>query len=175
MRKKENLYTPNCIRTFSRIYLNVFKLTPSMIEIEDIAHALSLNCRWGGHIFKHFSVCQHSINCCDLASEKNKLAALLHDSSEAYILDFPKPIKDKLEDYKRVENNLMKVIAEKFHFEYPLSKEIKKIDRDELVKEWNSLMLRREKELPTYSPKKTKKMFLDRFNYLINKKLKEKK
>jgi len=164
--KIENLFTPNCIRTFSGIYINVFEITPSMIKIEDIAHALSLNCRWGGHIFKQFSVCQHSINCCDLASKKNKLATLLHDGSEAYLLDIPKPIKNRLEDYKKIEDNLMKVIAEKFHFEYPLCEEVKKIDGEMLIKEWNSLMLRTEKALPTYSPKKTEKMFLDKFKKL---------
>ena len=48
--REENLYTPNCIRTFTGIYVNVFEPTPEMICIEDIAHALSNQCRFSGHL-----------------------------------------------------------------------------------------------------------------------------
>ena len=49
-----------------------------------------------------------------------KLAGLLHDASEAYIGDMPSPFKKLMPDYKKLEDNLMKVIAQKFGFEYPL-------------------------------------------------------
>ena len=47
---KENLYTKDCIRTFTGIYMNVFNPTSEMICIEDIAHSLSLQCRFAGHL-----------------------------------------------------------------------------------------------------------------------------
>lgn len=37
----ENLFTPDCIRTFSGHYLDVFNPDPAKIVIEDIAHALA--------------------------------------------------------------------------------------------------------------------------------------
>src|SRR5665811_1025646 len=97
----ENLYTPNCIRTFTGIYMNVFEPTPEMISIEDIAHALTMQCRFGGHLPDFYSVAQHSLNCSYLIDNpKLKLTALLHDASEAYLLDIPRPIKNNLNNYK---------------------------------------------------------------------------
>ena len=57
----ENLYTPDCIRTYTGIYMNVFEPTLEMIHIEDIAHALSMQCRFGGHLYDFYSVVQKQI------------------------------------------------------------------------------------------------------------------
>lgn len=139
----ENLYTPDCIRTYRGKYINVFEPTPEMICIEDIAHSLSMQCRFAGHLPQFYSVAQHSILCCQLITEKeHKLAALLHDASEAYLLDIPKPIKNKLGNYKEVEDNLMSVIAKKFGFAYPLHDKVKEVDNYMLEWEWNSLMIK---------------------------------
>ncbi|MFC4230551.1 hypothetical protein ACFOW1_01525 [Parasediminibacterium paludis] len=56
----EDLYKPNCIRTYTGLYMNVFDPTPEMICIEDIAHALSHQCRFSGHTKQFYSVAQHS-------------------------------------------------------------------------------------------------------------------
>lgn len=141
----ENLFTPNCIRTVSGIYVNVFEPTPEMICIEDIAHALSNQCRFGGHLPSFYSVAQHSLNCSYLVEDKKlKLAALLHDASEAYLLDIPSPVKKGLSNYKEIEDRLMKVIADKFGFAYPLHPDVKKVDELMLHVEWDSLMLQKE-------------------------------
>lgn len=42
-------------------------MTKKDVCVEDIAHALSLICRGGGHIRYFFSVAQHSMNCADEA------------------------------------------------------------------------------------------------------------
>lgn len=137
----ENLYTPNCIRTFTGKYVNVFEPTIDMICIEDIAHALSNQCRFGGHLPRFYSVAQHSIMCCELADSEYKLQALLHDASEAYLLDIPRPIKHGLSNYKVIEDRLMTLIAEKFGFDYPLHEQVKHIDEVVLRFEWDHLML----------------------------------
>lgn len=138
----ENLYTPNCIRTVTGIYMNVFEPTPEMICIEDIAHALSNQCRFGGHLPRFYSVAEHSLNCMHLIEKDElKLGALLHDASEAYLLDIPSPIKKGLSNYKEIEDRLMMVIAKKFEFDYPLHPEIKKVDEIMLQMEWDNLML----------------------------------
>jgi len=166
---KENLYTPNCIRTFTGIYFNVFEPTLDKILIEDIAHALSHQCRFGGHLPEFYSVAQHSFLCSSLVSKEHKLQALLHDAAEAYILDIPRPIKQNLNNYKQIEDNLMSLIARKFNFTYPLTKEVKQIDEDMLVFEWEYLMLDKPNpdNFACWSSGYAKRRFLETFEELI--------
>lgn len=163
---KENLYTTDCIRTHSGLYMNVFQPTPEMINIDDIAHSLAQMPRFGGHLPIFYSVAQHSICAALHASGKNKLVALLHDASEAYMMDMPRPIKQRMGDYKIFEENLMKVIAHKFGFEWPMPEEVKDIDRVLLHNEWNEYMLAgRGKEL---THKEIKDQFLLHFKNYSN-------
>lgn len=139
--KEENSYTPNCIRTFAGIYVNVFDPTPEMFTIEDIAHSLSMQPRFGGHYPVFYSVADHCLNCAHLIKERElKLCALLHDASEAYLLDLPKPIKMNIPQYNEIEDKLMKVIAAKFDFPYPLPQAVKDIDKQMLEWEWDMWM-----------------------------------
>jgi 5'-deoxynucleotidase YfbR-like HD superfamily hydrolase len=140
--RKEDLFTPNCIRTYSGIYMNIFEPTLDMICIENIAHSLSHQCRFGGHLPTFFSVAQHSIMVSEHVPQEHRLAALLHDASEAYLVDIPKPIKPHLTNYKELEDKLMELIALKFGFEYPLHPMVKKADELMLHWEWHTLMLR---------------------------------
>lgn len=139
---KENLYTPDCIRTYTGKYVNVFNPDPETICIEDIAHSLSMQCRFGGHLRRHYSVAEHCENVAANTPEPQyKLASLLHDASEAYLLDIPSPIKAHLPDYKKIEDNLMQCIAKKFGFEYPLHESVKKSDKLMLEIEWREFVL----------------------------------
>ena len=89
------------------------------IDIEDIAHSLSLLCRANGH-FKHFySVGLHSINCAYEAMARGYsnnviLGCLLHDGSEAYLADITRPVKKHLHKYLEVEDVLQSKIFEKW-------------------------------------------------------------
>ena len=93
---------------------------PEQIDIEDIAHALSMNCRYNGHIKKFYSVAEH---CCNVAAivydvtknPKMALAALMHDASEAYIVDIPRPLKPHLTNYKEIEEKVEKAIQDKWN------------------------------------------------------------
>lgn len=166
----ENLYNEHCIRTFTGIYINVFEPTPEMISIEDIAHALSHQCRFGGHLPEFYSVAQHSIMCCDfIPSYSHALAALLHDASEAYLLDIPRPIKSKLTNYKETEDRLMRLIADKFGFQYPLHPEVKSVDELMLNVEWEVLMLKTNHDIPinALAPANAKELFLKKFIELV--------
>lgn len=63
------------------------------IKISDIAHALSLQCRWTGHCRFHYSVAQHSVYCSYLGPDNEALDRLMHDASEAYMADMSRPLK----------------------------------------------------------------------------------
>ena len=90
-----------------------------LIDIEDIAHALSMLCRANGHFRTFYSVGQHSINCAREAkargySQKVQLACLLHDASEAYLADVTRPVKAELPRYKEIEGPLQDLIWNKW-------------------------------------------------------------
>lgn len=158
----------DCIRTNSGIYMNIFEPTLDMIDINDIAHALSALPRFGGHLNKFYSVAQHSVMCAmRVNSLEDKRAALLHDASEAYMLDIPTPIKAKLPDYKIYEANLMTKIAEKFSFEFPLSKEVKRVDEELLHLEWDNLVINQDKIFHCLSSEMAKEEFLKMYHELF--------
>lgn len=114
------------------------------INIIDIAHALSLLCRYAGHCKSFYSVADHSIRCAYIGIDKypKKLSRtiLLHDAAEAYINDIARPIKPYLTNYKKIEDKLEKVIAEKFDLIYPFPPEIKIVDNILLATERRDLM-----------------------------------
>ena len=89
------------------------------LDIRDIAHALSLTCRGNGHVKQFFSVGQHCIMCAREASARGYskrviLACLLHDASEAYMSDVPRPFKELLHEYVELEEKLIDLVYTRF-------------------------------------------------------------
>jgi hypothetical protein len=105
------------------------------IDINDIATALSKQCRFSGHNLRFLSVAEHCVNVAKFAPDELKLTALMHDASEAYLVDIPRPIKPLLKGYYELEDHLMTEIAHKFKFLWPLPTEIKSLDARHLFDE----------------------------------------
>src|SRR6266540_3927135 len=87
------------------------------IDIRDIAHALSMQCRFGGHCAWHYSIAQHSLYVARRFDNLHlRRYALLHDASEAYLVDVPRPIKnlDGMYAYRQMERLLQEKIYQKF-------------------------------------------------------------
>lgn len=84
------------------------------IAIEDIAHALSMVCRYGGHVKRFYSVAEHCVLLSHTVAPEHALWALLHDATEAYIGDMVWPLKEEVPQYQAIEDRLMAVIASKF-------------------------------------------------------------
>ena len=129
-----------CITTYTGARFDPTRPRTEDIRIEDIAHALSLICRGNGHVKTFFSVGQHCLHCAGEAlargySSRVAMACLLHDASEAYMSDVPRPFKPYLAEYRGFEDALMAVVYEKFLGE-PLTAEetaqMQKIDDDML-------------------------------------------
>lgn len=107
------------IMTYTRKMFDPLRPDVTLIDIRDIAHALSLLCRANGHFKTFYSVGQHSINCMQEArargySEKVQLACLLHDASEAYLADVTRPVKQELPRYQEIEAPLQDTIWNKW-------------------------------------------------------------
>jgi hypothetical protein len=96
------------------------RLVPTDVCITDIAHALSLICRFGGHTVEHYSVVQHSLLVVRIlsamaASPAVLLAGLMHDAHEAYIGDIPTPIKSALGfNWRQLELQAENAVQEAF-------------------------------------------------------------
>ena len=136
------------ITTVTGIHFYPLNPNPKDIDIEDIAHALSLICRANGH-FRHFySVAQHCIACAEEAIERGYspeviLGCLLHDASEAYLCDVTRPVKKHIPQYLRAEENLQEVIWKRFigrELTDVEKKQIFEIDDDILSMEFHLLM-----------------------------------
>jgi 5'-deoxynucleotidase YfbR-like HD superfamily hydrolase len=108
-------------------------------KIEDIAHALSLECRWMNQTKWHYSVAQHSIYVSYLVPT---LKALLHDAEEAFWRDMSTQVKraDFMAAYKMCTEATRRDILRVFCGDSELSPEIKIADKRVYIAEAQVLM-----------------------------------
>lgn len=160
---KENLYAVGKIRTFTGKYIDPLNPDTDLIDIIDIAHSLSMQVRFGGHLPVPFTVAQHSIEVSYRVPNMFRLTALLHDASEAYLLDIPSPVKKHITGYKEYEDNLSRMIAEKFET-WVTSDTVKEADEAQLQDEWSTYMLQNGKNGYVMSHQEAERTFLRLFN-----------
>lgn len=128
------------METFTGKQFYFMRPTPEMIDVEDIAHALGKLCRYGGHTRRFYSVAEHCVHLAKWVIRQGgdaqlALEALMHDASEGYLVDMPRPIKAKLSQYKAIEDVLSQAIALKFGLTYPNRHIIHEADSRILVDE----------------------------------------
>ncbi len=159
------------------------------ICIEDIAHSLSLLCRFNGHCTEFYSVAQHSVFVSNLVGKREektdiffkRLArlGLLHDAAEAYLGDIVSPIKTP-KDINR-EYDILQMVGLAVGWDAILLngwQEVKRVDKFALACEKTVLMSHylewpgitnvdpmTVKIIPQ-SPKEAEESFLKRFSEL---------
>ncbi len=102
------------IQTFTGKLIDVLDLDIDLLDIRDIAHSLSQQCRFNGHCGEFYSVAQHCVYVSRQLPKKKKLAGLMHDGTETYLCDIPSPLKPHLSNYKQLELAAAKKIEEKW-------------------------------------------------------------
>lgn len=127
------------IQMYSGRYFDFVNINENEIEIEDVAHALANNCRFGGHCWPFYSIAEHSVRASHVTPPQYALAALLHDSSESVLQDMPTPIKLILRDYQLLEAKVEAFMGRRFGFQVPLHAEVKHADRIMLATEKRDL------------------------------------
>ena len=114
---------------------------PEDVRIYDIAHSLSNMCRYGGHCTTFYSVAQHSVLVSRALPPELKMWGLLHDASEAYVVDVPRPLKPFLTGYREAEDSVMAAIADAFDLcPRTMPSEVKRIDNAILADEATQIM-----------------------------------
>lgn len=116
---------------------------PEEVCIEDIAHALSMSCRYTGHTTEFYSVAEHSILASHFVPPALALEGLLHDAAEAYIGDMASPLKSVMPSFRVLEDGILAVVGERFGARFlrgKLPDEVKQIDYRLLADEQANLM-----------------------------------
>lgn len=152
------------------------------VHIDDIAHALANQCRFAGHCREFYSVAQHSVLVSFQVPAEDALWGLLHDASEAYLVDLPRPVKRASEigaAYMRAETAVMAAICDHFGLPREEPSSIKEADNVILMTEVRDIMAPPPapwrasgvKPLPlsimTWTPGQARRRFFDRFEELM--------
>lgn len=121
------------------------------VDIVDIAHALSHQCRFAGHTREFYSVAEHSYWVAYVLEEwgadiETQLWGLLHDASEAYLVDLPTPLKSGEfgEVYRKAEATLQATIMKRFNLPEEMPELVIKADAVMLSTEARDFMPFRE-------------------------------
>jgi hypothetical protein len=168
------------------------------VDVKDIAHSLSLLCRFNGHCKQFYSVAQHSVlvsSVCGEGKENDnppfgvanrylELAkwGLLHDSMEAYLGDTPSPLKSNEREF--LELSLLDNIGKKLGLkELPFEgkRVIDNNDKRMLTTEkrdlmavdvpWGDWTVKYEPfkfTIHPLAPEEAERLFLSRFNELFD-------
>ncbi|MDB6443266.1 phosphohydrolase [Pseudomonas sp. 21TX0197] len=130
----------NWILTQTGKRFDLFGMDTDVIDPRDIAHSLAHLCRFNGHTREFYSVAQHSCLVADLVPAEHKLAALLHDATEAYIGDMVRPLKQWMCAYRDVEAWIWERICTRFSLDQDLPASVAQADLIALATERRDLM-----------------------------------
>jgi len=163
------------ILLFGGSYFDFETPDDSDFTIEDIAHGLSLTCRFAGQCQRFYSVAQHSVHVSEIVQPQDAFAGLMHDAAEAFVGDVSKPLKGMLPQYKEIERRVERAIFRRFGIAF-VPETVKEADRIMLSTEQRQLMANRDEwsdrrpplsfEIPVWSAEEAKARFLARFQEL---------
>lgn len=157
--------------------LDLLNPDPAMMDIETIAGPLSRLCRFSGQIREFYSVAQHSVLVSDMVPEEHRFTALMHDATEAFCADMPKPIKQLCPDYEAIEERMWKALCQRYDLPLVLPHCIHIADRRAVIMEarcfmdgddwvtWYPGLDIPEAHLFSLNPEEAEEHFLDHFHH----------
>ena len=171
------------IVTFTGRKFNPLDPRPGDVDIRDIAHALALQCRFAGHTRRFYSTAQHSWHVSHLVSLRDAYWGLLHDASEAYLVDVPRPVKHQpsMAAYRKAETACQEAICTRYGLPIAEPASVKAADDTMLMTERRDLMSKVDEDYywpdcepdpgidlrAPWSPDFAEHMFLTRFHQLV--------
>lgn len=113
---------------------------PDEVNIGDIAHSLSMQCRYMGHVDRFYSVAEHCVHVSNCVPPEDALDGLLHDAPEAYTHDIVRPLKRYLGNYAEIELVNWAAVARAFSLPLELPESVHMADTAMLFVERKTLM-----------------------------------
>jgi len=154
---------------------------PEHVCIEDIAHSLSLQCRYTGHSKCFISVAQHSVLVSCWCDPADALWGLLHDAAEAYFADLPPAIKHhpKFSDfYYQIKAPIQRAVLDRYGLPRKKPASVDKADKVALATEardfmaplvagWNLSEAPQKDKVYSWPHPMAEQYFLNRFRGLV--------
>lgn len=100
--------------THSGKHFDLIDPQPDMIDVVDIVKGLARESRFAGQTRYYYTVAQHSVMASQIVAPEFAMEALMHDASEAYIKDIPRPLKQLLPEYRMIEARVQGAICDRF-------------------------------------------------------------
>jgi hypothetical protein len=116
------------IQVHSGKFIDLLNPDPYNFSINDIAHALSQLCRFGGHTKEFYSVANHSILVSINVPAEDALTGLMHDAAEAYCQDLVGPLKAHVSAYSDIEAGIWEALAWRYKLPVELPQSVKDAD-----------------------------------------------
>ncbi|MEW5737897.1 MAG: hypothetical protein AB1938_03165 [Myxococcota bacterium] len=169
------------IQTASGRWVDPLAPEPESLVIEDVAHALSQLARFGGHARLSdegysWTVALHSVEVArrlERAGHAREVVrcGLMHDATEAYLVDVPRPVKKRLTDYLALEDALWRAVARRFSLPEAIPPAVHEADTQQLhvealhfMRDWDApASLRAEPRPRVLSPLDARALFLSEF------------
>ncbi len=115
----------------SHEHVDPLDLKIEQIHLHDIAHSLSMQCRYNGHVKDFYSVAEHSVLVSYMVPQEHALTALMHDATEAYLSDVTRPMKKRFKEFITWETKAWVPISEYFGLPLVMPQEV--IDADDSI------------------------------------------
>lgn len=175
---------PPVIGTYSGGSFNVLDPRPSDVRLIDIAHSLAHICRYTGHTSQLWSVAAHCLEVSDRLGRlgctfTEQLQGLVHDASEAYLVDLPRPLKQNVwPEYRAIEARVEAAICVALDVPRPFSSIVHTVDDIMVYAEvanffppntfmWERYGIKKERHnLRAYSPAETAQRYIETFEEL---------
>ena len=133
-------YKGKWMETYTGKHFHFLNPKSEEVDIRDIAHHLSMLCRFTGAVKTFYSVAEHSVRVSRIVNPRSKMAALLHDAAEAYTNDMSRPLKYVMPKIEEIESSILGFIYKVFNITGYDWDEVREADDILLMTEGRDLM-----------------------------------
>ena len=148
----------------SGVEIDLFHPNVDDFIIEDVAHHLSLICRWNGATYRFFSVAEHAVMTAERAKVSHqgyKRGLLMHDGEEHILGDNITPLKELFPELATIGDAIRNLLLTHFNIKMYDETIVKEYDYEQLL--WERENIIRNDYYQGLPPEKAKQLFLQKY------------